>query len=267
VPPTAPVPHDPGPHPAERASRPSGLAIAAGAQLAALVASTVFAVAFLVERADGAERDLKPGVAPVVLSLLPLWACLAGGVVLAARLRATPLRELVGLHARRSDPLFVLAGVVLQYAAALLYLPFTIDRDRLERPARELVGRAGSLGPSFVVLAVALVLVAPAVEELFYRGLVLGSIRRALGSGDGEDQPGVGGRAVGGRTALAALLGSVWFAGVHFEWLQFPALLLVGVVCAAAVVRTGRIVPAYFIHLGFNLVTVVELGSRLRSRA
>ena len=103
------------------------------------------------------------------------------------------------------------------------------------------------------MLAFALVVVAPATEELFYRGLVLGSIRRVLE-----------GRQVRFATGLAVVLGSVWFAGIHFEWLQFPALMLVGLVCGAIAVRTGRLVPSFFVHLGFNLVTIVELGRRLR---
>ena len=245
---------EPAPHTWEAPNPPSGLAIAAGAQFAALIASTVIAVAFLVDRgADGKGTALKPGVAPVVLSLVPLWACLIGGVFIAGRLRNVPVRALVGLRIRPADPLYLVLGVLLQFAGTLLYLPFSVDSDRLERPARELVGRAGRLGPSFVVLAIALVVVAPAVEELFYRGLVLGSIRRVLD-----------GRSVAAAPVLAVVLGAVWFAGVHFEWLQFPALLLVGLVCGAIATRCGRIAPSFFTHVGFNLVTVFELGRRLR---
>lgn len=236
----------------EATERPSGLAIGVGAQLAALFASSVFAVAFLLDR-RGEGAELKPGVAPVVLSLLPLWACLIGGVVLAGRVRQQSVRELVGLRMRPTDPLYVFAGIVLQFAGALLYYPFAVDNEDLERPARELVDRAGSLGLSFAVLSVALVVVAPAVEELFYRGLVVGAIRRVLD-----------GRGVRAAPALSVLLGALWFAGVHFEGLQFPALLLVGLVCGAVSVRCGRLAPAFFLHVGFNLVTVVELGRQLR---
>lgn len=249
--PTAPAsgPHNPTPRPAR-----SSLAVAVGAQFAALVFSTVVAVAFLVRPVPGGSaQELKPGVAPVVLSLLPLWACLLGGVLIAARGRGERVAALVGLHVRRSDPLWIVVGIVLQYVGALLYLPFSIDHDRLEKPARELVDRAGSIGVGFAVLAVSLVVLAPAVEELFYRGLVVGAIRRVF-----EE------RSTPAAAPIAVVLGAVWFAGIHFEWLQFPALLLVGLVCGAVTIRAGRIVPSFFIHVGFNLVTVVELGRRLR---
>lgn len=249
------APRAPGGQPiGESSPRPSGLGVAVGAQFFALVASTVVAVAFLVERGSGGEgTELKPGVGPVVLSLLPLWACLVAGVLVAARLRDEPVRDLVGLRFRPTDPLYLVAGIVLQFVGALLYLPFSVDSDELEKPARELVDRAGSLGVSFAVLAVALVIVAPAVEELFYRGLVVGSIRRVLGT-----------RGVRAARLLSVVFGAVWFAGIHFEGLQFPALLLVGLVCGAVGAFCGRVVPAFFIHVGFNLVTVVELGRQLQ---
>ena len=232
----------------------STLGVAVGAQFAALVLSTVVTVAFLVRPVPGGRgQELKPGVVPVVVSLLPIWACLLGGVLIAARGRGVRVAELVGLSVRRTDPLWLVVGIVLQYVGALVYLPFSIDQQRLEKPARELVDRAGSIGPGFAVLAVALVLLAPAVEELFYRGLVLGAIRRVF-----EE------RSTPAAAPIAVVLGAVWFAGIHFEWLQFPALLLVGLVCGAVTISAGRIVPSFFIHVGFNVVTVVELGRRLR---
>ena len=96
-----------------------------------------------------------------------------------------------------------------------------------------------------------MVLGAPAVEELFYRGLVVGALRRVF---------------VARRlsAALAVGLSAVWFAGIHFEWLQFPALALVGVVAGVLFVRTGRVAPGFFLHVGFNAVTVVALGLQLR---
>ena len=232
----------------------NSLGVAVGAQFVALVVSTVVAVAFLLRPVPGGSgQELKPGVVPIVVSLLPLWACLLGGVLIAARGRGERVAALVGLSVRLSDPLWIVVGIVLQYVGALLYLPFSIDHDRLEKPARELVDRAGSIGVGFAVLAVTLVVLAPAVEELFYRGLVLGAIRRVFEQ-----------RSTPAAAPIAVVLGGIWFAGVHFEWLQFPALLLVGLVCGAVTIRARRIVPSFFIHVGFNLVTVVELGRRLR---
>ena len=194
----------------------NSLGVAVGAQFVALVVSTVVAVAFLLRPVPGGSgQELKPGVVPIVVSLLPLWACLLGGVLIAARGRGERVAALVGLSVRLSDPLWIVVGIVLQYVGALLYLPFSIDHDRLEKPARELVDRAGSIGVGFAVLAVTLVVLAPAVEELFYRGLVLGAIRRVFEQ-----------RSTPAAAPIAVVLGGIWFAGVHFEWLQFPALLL-----------------------------------------
>src|SRR3546814_10612888 len=69
-------------------------------------------------------------------------------------------------------------GAVVGFAAQLLlvpaiYLPFRgfIDLDSLSEPAEDLVGGAHGIG--LIALAVALVVVAPIVEELFFRGLLL----------------------------------------------------------------------------------------------
>jgi folate-binding protein YgfZ len=54
----------------------------------------------------------------------------------------------------------------------------------LSKPARELADRAG-LGVGFVLLALAAVVGAPVIEELFFRGLVLRSAARRWGNGVG----------------------------------------------------------------------------------
>jgi membrane protease YdiL (CAAX protease family) len=87
--------------------------------------------------------------------------------------------------------------------------------------------------------------VAPVVEELFFRGLVLRSLERRVG------------------TAWAVVGSAVAFGLAHFELLQLPALVGVGVVCGVLAVRTGRLGPGIFVHAAFNAVAVATLaGSR-----
>jgi membrane protease YdiL (CAAX protease family) len=92
------------------------------------------------------------------------------------------------------------------------------------------------------VLLVAIVAIAaPVVEELFYRGLWLRSVERRLG------------------TAAAVGVSSVVFAAVHFQPYDFPALLGFAVVVAVLTVRTGRLGPAIWAHVVFNLTAVLNL--------
>lgn len=245
--------------------KPTGLAGAFGGQLLALVATVIAAAPFVVTAADGAT-SVKDGVTPVIVTLIPMWIVLLATVGIVAHRRRESFVRSAGFGVRRLDALWLLVGMALQVVGALIYLPFHVSSDDLEKPARDLIGQAGRLGPSFALLAVALVVGAPVVEEIFYRGLVVRALqRRFSGSATGDEG---GDRAESRRRrstdVLAAVLGAMWFGLIHFEPLQLPALVLIGLVCALLTVRTGRLGPAIFCHAGFNLVTVIALGSTLR---
>jgi membrane protease YdiL (CAAX protease family) len=173
------------------------------------------------------------------------WVGLLGAVVVTSRQGGTGnvVRDF-GLRFRPLDlPLGVGVGVVTQLVVVpLIYLPFrsVIDKADLERPARELADRAH--GPAFVVFAIVIAIGAPVVEELFYRGLLLRSLRRYLADG------------------AAVVVSGLVFGASHFELLQLPALALVGVLLAVLVVRTGRLGPAIWCHVAFNTITVVALA-------
>ncbi len=78
----------------------------------------------------------------------------------------------------------------------------------------------------------------PLVEEVFFRGLVL----KAL---EARWQP---------RTALVA--SSLVFGAAHFQPLQFPALVMFGLIAGVLVQRDGRLGRAVWAHVGFNSWTV-----------
>jgi membrane protease YdiL (CAAX protease family) len=85
------------------------------------------------------------------------------------------------------------------------------------------------------------VVLAPVVEELFYRGLVLRAFERRLGP------------------APALWLTALWFAAAHFQGIQFPILLGVGLVTGLMTQWTGRLGPAIAAHVAFNALTVAVL--------
>ena len=64
---------------------------------------------------------------------------------------------------------------------------------------------------------------------------------------------------VGSGVVVAAVVSSVIFAASHFQLIQFPGLLVFGLVAVAAFHRTGRLATAIWAHVGFNLTTVVLL--------
>lgn len=186
----------------------------------------------------------------LALLQLPLWFGYLGVTLFATRAKGDGVVQDLGVASTAFDAVGGLAiGVLTQLVALpLLYLPILQltghTSEDLSAPARELAGRADTV-VGWVVFAGIVGVGAPVVEELFYRGLFLRSLRKA-----------------GASTWLAVLVSSVVFAAIHFQALQFPGLLLFGLIAAALTVRTGRLGPAIWAHVGFNLTTVVVLYNK-----
>ncbi len=177
---------------------------------------------------------------------IPLWVGLLGAPLVVARREGATLRELYGLRFERRDVgVGMAAGVATQIVVVpLLYIPlfWLLGERDLSQEARALTDKAAS--PVGVTLLVVVVLLgAPLVEELFFRGLVFKTL---------ESDTRLGPSVV---TAVSAVI----FGLAHLQILQFPALVAFGVVAALLVHRYGRLGPAIWAHVGFNLVTVVAL--------
>jgi hypothetical protein len=172
------------------------------------------------------------------------FAGMLGSALVAAWVRGNgPVRDF-GLRQRLIDtPIGLVIGVAVQFFATVLYWPLLwltdYTQDDLDKPARELADKANGAG--VVVLIVLVAVAAPIVEEIFYRGLLLRTLERMM------------------PTAAAVIVSAAVFAASHFQLLQFPALFVFGVVAAILVVRTGRLGPAIWAHLGFNLIAAIFL--------
>jgi len=135
----------------------------------------------------------------------------------------------------------LLIGLGTQIAAGLLYLPLMLIFDDIDvsEPARELVDKATGSGVFLLFLVV--VVGAPLVEELFFRGLTLKAFEKKMSS------------------RLALVLSSLFFAIAHLQLIQFPALFLFGLVAGYLVKKYDRLGRAVWAHVGFNATTVLAL--------
>jgi membrane protease YdiL (CAAX protease family) len=189
------------------------------------------------------DDDLTFGA--FVLGQTALWAGLLGVPLWASRRKGTgSLAADFGLDVRWRDArLGIPIGLLSQFILVpLVYLPayWLVDTDDLDRPAREVADTAQ--GWEYLLLAVVLVVGAPIIEELFFRGLVLRSLTRRMGR-------------------YWALGGSAIVFGLsHFQALQLPALIVVGVVFGLLALRSGRLGPSIWAHGAFNVVLVVILA-------
>jgi membrane protease YdiL (CAAX protease family) len=190
----------------------------------------------------------------VVTTLVGLWIGFIGAPWVASRTQGTRnfVRDL-GVRFKPIDLIGIVIGIAGQFAITLMYAPFQHDIHNFNAPSQKLTG--ASHGSGFVIIAIATVLLAPAAEELFFRGLLLKSLVRLFTPL----------RAIGGARTLGVVLAvaadGLLFGAAHGEWVQFAGLAFFGIVLAAVSYRTGRLGMNYISHASFNLVAIIAIAT------
>jgi hypothetical protein len=212
-----------------------------------IVASALVAIGVQLAHYPGGFQAIANAVSPPwwsnALGLVGLWLGFGGAIYYATHPGQLPtLPE--QWRVRTSDVLFVVLGVACQFGVDLLYYPFHL-KD-FNKPEKHLFG--GAHGAPFVLMVVATTLLAPIIEEWFfrvvlYRTLDAGLTRRAPRSG----------------AVVAVVLSACIFAAAHAEPLQFVGLALFGVVLALVLRKTQRFVPSMITHVSFNAVAMVGI--------
>jgi len=122
-------------------------------------------------------------------------------------------------------------------------------------PGARLPGIVQIHGGGFIVIALATVILAPFMEELFFRGLLFKALVRLL-----TPLRAAGGARVAGVVA-AVVLDGLLFGLAHGEWIQLAGLAVFGMALAAVSYRTGRLGMNMVAHATFNLVAIVAIAS------
>jgi len=178
----------------------------------------------------------------VAAGLVGIWGGMLAAVALSATRGQMPWRRATW-RVRPLDVLFVALGVAVQLSIDAAYTPLHIAH--LDAPLHRLFGATTSW--TFYAIALLTVVGAPVVEEMFFRATLF----RALDlSWDHRGRLG---------QWAAVVVSALLFATAHFEWVQLPGLLVIGVVLALVYRRTQRLLPSVLTHAGFNLVPVVVL--------
>ena len=191
------------------------------------------------------DLDDAPLWATAILQI-PVWAGLLGAPLWATmRKGRRSLAYDFGLRMRWSDvPTGLALGLVGQFALGivvrLVYDVLDLDVDRIGDTAEELTDQAVDV-VGVVLLFLVVAVAAPVLEELFYRGLWLRAVERRAG------------------TVVAVLVSSFVFAAVHFQPYDFPALFGFALLLAVVTARSGRLGPAIWAHVAFNVTAVVSL--------
>ncbi len=175
---------------------------------------------------------------------LPMWITLAAVAWVLLKRHSLGFREGILFKHRWFDaPLGVAVGFLTQFLLVrLVYWPLWrfIDSEDVSEPALRLVEASrGVLGTTLLIVAV--VVIAPFVEEVYFRGLLLRSMWGRVGS------------------ISTVLITGTLFGLAHVQLLQLPALVVFGWVAAILVVKFRRLGPALWAHAAFNAYTVVLL--------
>lgn len=139
------------------------------------------------------------------------------------------------------------AGMALQIAIALLTAPLVFwlfGDDPPEQGVSEIAGESDVFAEQLlIVLSVALL--APIIEEIIFRGMLLNVLRRSL------------------SVWPSILISAAVFAGVHLvdpsAIAVVPGLFLLGVVLAWVALRRGNLSLVIAMHSGINLLAAISL--------
>ena len=204
-------------------------------------------------------------VAQFVLSIAG-YGVLLGTVVYASRRRGP--RSLARDFWLRFRPVDLAIGVGIALLGKVIGVVWGILGIALFGVPRQQSNLSLSGDTLWLVLngIVMVAIVAPFVEELFVRGLVMQSIRNAVLRRAGRG--GVGSRSAQGLAVFAAIGGSaLLFMALHLYQSPEPALLFVlggqtltlGVLNGLSVFITQRLGPAIVAHMVFNGISVATL--------
>jgi membrane protease YdiL (CAAX protease family) len=175
----------------------------------------------------------------LTLSALGLWLPFVFMLRWVARRAGTDFRQYFGMRFAKTDWLGIPLGIFCQVVLMNVvnwplnkWFPSTFNPQRIETRARDMVDAAH--GAWFIVLFLIVVVGAPLVEELVYRGFIQGGLQTQLGS------------------TWALIIAAAWFTVVHLEPIEFPGLFAFAIVLGLCYKRTQRIGLSVVTHLAFN---------------
>ena len=128
------------------------------------------------------------------------------------------------------------------------FWPLLLEFFNLPQDPQDLVSQVANMpmSPMLIAIAFLAVVLAPLSEELFFRAFLYRSLKGYL------------------SPTMAALVSSILFAGMHFNWHSFLPLFVLGFWLCRTYQKTGNLWVPIILHAFFNgntLVTLMLLGS------
>lgn len=176
----------------------------------------------------------------LVASALALWTPFVVMLVLLShKLGSGNFWSDYSVRFRPIDALGIPLGIASQiFLVSAVYWPLrkifpsTFDAADVEERASDLYDRAQ--GWWLVVLVLIVVVGAPIVEELVYRGFIQGTLRGTM------------------NHSVALVVAAVWFTLIHFVPVEYPGLFAIALVLGLSYHFSRRIGLPIVTHMAFN---------------
>lgn len=207
------------------------------------------------------------GPATLIVSTLPLWVGLIGTVIWACRRHGSGnLVKDLALRVRWIDVFIGLgAGLALRFVIGIWAVVYSAASGQRPTSNLEPILGGSGLGTGFwlVVNLLAIGVIGPVIEEIFFRGLGLRSALASLLRRSNLPRfarPSHRVRyAIAGTSVIFALLHSNEVNDVTSAVVLLPGLFLAGWVLGWLTVRTGRLGPGIVTHVVFNSTALLAL--------
>lgn len=207
--------------------------------IAAYLAAVLLGAAILGWSGHVSGDSLPPWL--VLASSLALWLPQIVALVLISwRFGSGNVLRDFGVRFARRDAWGIPIGVASQLLLVNLVMwplrllfPDQFSVEEVEKRARDLV--SGTEGLWWLAIIFVVVIGAPLVEELVYRGFIQGSLERNI------------------APIAALLVTAAWFTVVHLQPVEFPGLFAFALVLGWCRLKTGRIGMAIVAHVAFNV--------------
>jgi uncharacterized protein len=246
------TPNSPGPQTFEGSPAPN-VFVALGAVVlyfvVQLVVGVVLILAFILasgkpltqpsQLTDLGHNGLLNGLVVVISMLLSLSII----YVLVVKIEKRPFGEAVRWRPPVNLPTWMGVVIALVIGVALDGLTIALGKPLVPQTLRDLY--QGSI-PSLVVLALAVVLAAPLMEEILFRGLLYPALSAQIG-------------AILGVAITTLAFGLVHVCTYGLDWYSILQTLVMGLVLTVLRAWTHSLWPSTAAHIAINLYSTVEI--------
>ncbi len=198
-----------------------------------------------------AQKGISPGARVSVDPIVAIWSVLLSsipmiGLVLVLAMRAPWWPRFgLGIWSALSFKRTAIVAIATVGCATLFNIAYgTLVMDALgpdfkfQTDVTEMLNAIPKTGVNMVLLYLAVAVIAPAVEELLFRGFLQNAFRKWFGP------------------ITSIMLAAMLFAAVHLQFYEFPVLVSLGAAFGYVYYKTGSMRVAILLHMANNALTL-----------